>query len=147
MAENLGDLLRKKEQEHDNWLQQIAERKKEDALAQSQKEMEAAAQWLAELRIKIPIDIENGRGWHEKYRGMIYVIPEGPKVLFQVRYNRKERGQLYYFHDESLWATFVQWAKEVGLDASIQNQSHSEQHGEEGWSEHDFYYVLLKPLK
>ncbi len=158
--EDLGALLRNKEQEHEDWLKRVAEREKQEALAKARKEMKAAEEYLEGLRNAIPIDAKTGYKWNSERKGMVYIIPEtryyprnhafggydpGHKVDFSVRYDDRNHRH-YYLHDQALWNSFVEWAKGYGLAATLQEEGHSESKGEEGWHEHDYYYILLKPL-
>lgn len=155
MVENLGAFLHRKEDEHKVHLKFVEENVNRREAERAQKAMDAARQYLDELRVKIVDDAKAGRNWSSSLRGMIYVVPErDPKQLWkaEIQTFRQPGGfRSYgyrYVHDEKLWMEFVAWAKDHGLTCTLEEEGHTETNGgDEGWHEHDYYYILLRPLE
>ena len=141
MADNLGDLLRKHETtviERQAYAEQEKLRQQAEIIQQG---IEQAQGFLDSLRQTIPEDAKKEGNWSAVKRGMTYVIPES---RLQVLRTTKHE---YYLQEEKLWDDFVLWAKERGLNCTLNNQSHYETNGADlMWSEHDYYYILLRPL-
>jgi hypothetical protein len=155
MSENLGDLLRKKKEEHDAWVKKQAEDAEIERLAEIQRHFEAAKKYLEEMREKIPADVKNGYGWESKHNGITYVISNGYDSRrrlnsgpgqYVTRYKTGEYDYRYVLYNTEIWDEFVEWGKTLGLDISIHEEGHSESRGDDGWWEHDYYYMLIKAL-
>lgn len=163
MTENLGEYLRKHAEEYARKIQEQAE----EGVKKEMKEQEEAYQYcktyLDSLRPIIVEDVKNPNKWEASRNGISYRLTAYMEHPVQLYLPSKKIGVGHYVHlvktkennwetrrvlyNASLWDEFVTWGKELGLKITINSHGHTETNGaDEGWFEHEYYYILVQEL-
>jgi hypothetical protein len=142
MTENFGAYLQQHKANKEAVLRKQADLEAQKQRASYNAAVNEAAAYLVKLRQEIPEDVkseyrsDNGR--------LTYVLRN---LLVRDRGWETSMDTRYYLGTPEIWAGFVDWAKEHGLLAAIWEESHSEYNKDDGYSVHDYYYIILRPLQ
>jgi len=145
MTENLGAILTKHKEDREAAVKRQAEAEERKQQAEYKAAVKEADDYLEKLRTRIPGDVKNQyRAGADYPDRLTYVLSN---LLVKDRGWESPMDQQYYLGSLEIWARFVKWAKEHGLHAAIWEKSHSEYNKDDGYSVHDYYYIILRPLK
>ncbi len=142
MTENLGAHMIKLREEQEAAARRQAKAEEQKRQTEHKAAVKEAEDYLEKLRKKIPGDVKNP--YREDPDRLTYVLSN---LLVKDHGWKSPMDKQYYLGNPTIWGDFVDWAEAHGLHAAIWEKSHSEYNKDDGYSVHDYYYIILRPLK